>query len=115
MREVASDKVAGLSAQAAAHPDVERFVVTIGAVDMLEGDKALVAAGHLQPPPQRRKDCGPARRLGDPVLPEIPIKMLVVTHLVFGNMAGQHRTDRIRARAGQGAIIARSAGFYDAA
>src|SRR5882672_495719 len=103
----------------AAHPaidlDIEGFASMTGAVDMLEDDVAVVAAGHPQAPPQRREYRGAARSLLVLILPEKPVEMLVVTYLVFGDAARQYAQHGVWAGPRQGSVIARGPGFDDAA
>jgi len=97
VREVITHKVAALSAQVAVYLGIEACSWMAGTVDVLQDDEAVVAAGHLQSPPQRRNDPGASRTVQIPIFAEKAVEILVVTNFVFGDAAGQACQYRFRA------------------
>src|SRR6516162_4106388 len=114
MREVIADEPAAFAAYAAIRRDIKGFAGMTGTVHVLEHDKAVVAAGHPEPTPQRRQDCGAPRIFEIPIFAEIAIEVLVVPDFVLRDVAGQDGEHRIRAGTRQGPVIAGGTGLDNA-
>ena len=96
MREVIADQLSPLPAQIAVNLGVEGTRGVRSSVDMFHNHDAVVAAGHPQPPPERRHDRSAARTFDLSVAPEIAIKMLVMSNFIVCNVAGQHGKHGLR-------------------
>src|SRR5215469_16810449 len=115
MWEMTPHKRAALATHLAVHPDVKGFAGMAIAVDVLENDKAVVPAGHSQAAPQRRENRGTTRLLRIAVLSKKPVKVLVMTHLVFGDATCQKSEHGLGAGARQSPIVTRRTRLDDAA
>src|ERR1700746_1642432 len=84
-------------------------------VNVLQHQKAIIAAGHPQPPPKSRSNISAARAFGISIIPEITVEMLVVTDFIVRYSTSQQGEHGIPARARQGGIIAGGTHLDDAA
>src|SRR5436305_5120654 len=105
MRKMIAHEIAASPAQVTIYRGIEGGLGITRTIDIFENDKAVVAAGHPQPPPQRRSYRGAARAFGLAVSPKKTVEMFVVPNLVFDDAARQQRQHRLGAGARQGRVI----------